>query len=427
MKKTFTPFEICKFVLCGIAILFVILLIVAIAIPPDTAKPSDISIFMYIVGEKNKLELIKLIGWGISGLIATLGVMGLLQRASALDKQNRMTEESHIQERFNKATEHLGHASMSVRIAAFNEFCHLVEIKLAWRKNIFDILCAHLRQTTKHENYEYTIPTQEVQSLLKILFINKSIFDGMGSDLEGVHLQGANLQEAKLQGANLQGAYLHEAKLQGANLQEANLQKANLQEANLQKANLQKANLQKANLQKANLQKANLQEANLQEANLQEVVLHNANLQEVNLQEAKLQGANLYNVNLQGAKLQKAKLQETKLLNTDLQGAYLIAAKLHNADMRKANLQGANLQDAEMNDVNIRGANLQDADLTDVDMRGANLQDADLTDVHMQGATISEKTQMPPSFWELHTVDENGKIDVIDADDDEESIDRNLY
>jgi len=52
-------------------------------------------------------------------------------------------------------------------------------------------------------------------------------------DLQGVYLQGANLQEADLQKANLQGA-----DLRGANLQEANLRGAYLQKANLQGATL---------------------------------------------------------------------------------------------------------------------------------------------------------------------------------------------
>ncbi len=257
-----------KLLLWGIVVLLAVILIAVMIFS------SVECFFMSLTGIKTKPELIKLIGWGISGLIAILGVMALFQRAAALDKQNEMTEESHIQERFNKATEHLGHASMSVRIAAFNAFCHLVEIKPDWRKTIFDILCAHLRQTT-NENYQKKEqdsetqkpteikPTEEVQSLLDVLFKDSSIFNGMIANLSRANLRGADLRKADLRKANLQNTNLLNARLQGANLLNAKLQKANLQKAKLQKANLQNAKLQKANLQKANLQGANLHEANL--------------------------------------------------------------------------------------------------------------------------------------------------------------------
>lgn len=108
------------------------------------------------------------------------------------------------------------------------------------------------------------------------------------ANLQGVHLQSADLQRANLQGANLQGvflsvAYLQEAYLQGANLQGTYLNGTDLQEANLQGANLQGAHLRFANLQGANLQGANLQDAGLRDTNLQGA----------NLQGADLQGANL--------------------------------------------------------------------------------------------------------------------------------------
>ncbi len=266
-----------KFLMWSITF-FLFVLIVIIGIPPDA------SIFMYIAGKTPKLELLKFIGWGISGTIAIFGVMGLLQRAAALDQQNEMTKEVHIQERFNVATEHLGHASMSVRIAAFSAFCHLVEIKPDWRKNIFDILCAHLRQTTRNKNYQQDVakfdkikPTVEVHNLLDILF-NPENKDGFifgklhvnlrGANLQGASLQGTNLNNADLYNANLQKSYLKKINLQKAYLYRAKLQKANLQEANLQKARMWRAKLQKANLQKANLQKANLRRANLQKADL---------------------------------------------------------------------------------------------------------------------------------------------------------------
>ncbi len=219
-------------------------------------------IYMYFTGTKAKFEILKFIGWGMSGLIATLGVVGLLRRAAALDKQNEMTEKGHIQERFKSATEHLGNQQDSVRIAAFNEFYHVAKTEPDLRTTIFNILCAHLRQATNNKNCqkkgkesdiaqseeikltdeesgtaesERIKPTEEVQSLLNILFKphkGNLIFDDVASikraNLQGANLRHANLQNAQLQKANMQKTYLPEANLQGAKLQDVNLQNSKI-------------------------------------------------------------------------------------------------------------------------------------------------------------------------------------------------------
>ncbi len=283
-----------KFLLRSIATLLILLIFVMLF-------PSQ---FMYFTGGKTKLELLEFIGWGISGTIAIFGVIGLLQRAAALDKQNEMTEKGHVQERFKTATEHLGNEQVLVRIAAFNEFYHIAEIESSLRKTIFNILCAHLRQTTTHENYQQNTatskeikPTEEMQSLLDILFKNDLVFDRMHVNLKGVYLHNADLWYAKLQWTDLQKADLQGAKMWGANLQWSHMKEANLRGANLYQAQLLGTNLEKANLYGANLSMAHLQ-ANLSFANLEKANLYGAYIQSTNLQGANLQGANLQNARI---------------------------------------------------------------------------------------------------------------------------------
>ncbi len=266
MKNTFIALfsnDNYKFLLWGIAVLL-FLLITVMLLPLDTC------FLMYLTGEKSKLELIKIIGWGMSGVIAIFGVMGLLQRAAALDKQNKMTEKGHIHERFKAATEHLGNERASVRIAAFSEFHHIAEIEPDLKEPILDILCAHLRQTTKDKDYykdRETKPTEEVQSLLVVLFHpykNSLIFNGMPANLKEV-----NLQHADLRGIYANGAYLQNAKLQWASIEGAELQNAKLQEANLFGATLEQTYLQNADMKDTDLENANLQDANLHGACMQ--------------------------------------------------------------------------------------------------------------------------------------------------------------
>ncbi len=263
--------------------------------------PDIKSTLMDLTGINTKPELLKFIGLGMSGIIATLGVVGLLQRATALNEQNEISEKGHVHERFKAATEHLGSERTSVRIAAFYEFYRLAKIESEpdLQKTIFGILCAHLRQTTTHKNYQTDIieseeikPTEEIQSLLDILFKphkDKLIFSGLVANLEGVNVQGANLQRANLKRAILRKVNLEKANMWNINLQEAYLWKANLQRVSLEYANIQKAHLCMADLRRANLQTASLQMANLQGASLQRANLQGANLQGANLNIASIE------------------------------------------------------------------------------------------------------------------------------------------
>ncbi len=289
-----------------IAALIVLLILSILAMWSVMMYPSAKCYFMSLTGTETKPELLKFIGWGASGIIATLVAFGILQRAAALEEQNKITKEGqdkgHIHERFKAAIDHLGNKeSVSVRIAAFNEFYRLAELdpEAGLKKTIFDILCAHLRQTTKAENYQKEgkdsgasksteiEPTEEVQSLLDILFKpnneNKLIFGGIDANLEGVNLQGAKLNKANLQKANLQRAKLQRAKLQEAKLQEANLEGAKLGQANLQKANLEKAKMALVDTYNTDMFLAKLQGTFLEFADLSNAIVHGADMREARI------------------------------------------------------------------------------------------------------------------------------------------------
>ncbi len=231
-----------KFLLRGIAILLILLSLLFLIMLLVMIVPFADHIFMHFTGTETKLELIKLIGWGMSGIIATLVVFGLFQRAAALEGQNKIAGRGHVQERFKVAIEHLSNENTSIRIASFYEFYRLAKAETYLQKAILDILCVYLRQITKNEDYQkkQIKPTEEVQILLNVLFKpndkGKFIFIDKSADLEEVYLQGTNLQHADLRYANLQGAQLQNAQLQETKLQNANLQGVNLQGANLQGA-----------------------------------------------------------------------------------------------------------------------------------------------------------------------------------------------
>ena len=288
--------------------------------------------------------LAQFIGYLIGGLLLLRQIEISGQRATAaeetakaMQKTARSTEKGNIDERFKNAIQHLGHQSASIRLGGIYALHHIAQEVDEYRERVFEILCAHIRETTTHETYEPRIikpdqekpeqekPTIEIQSILNLLFIKASgggIYEHeqFAANLENANLVGAsldmaNLRRSDLQGADLQGADLLYADLQRADLRKADLRKAYLSDADLQRAYLQEANLQEAGLQIADLQRADLRKADLQRADLQGAYLQKADLLGANLQEAKLQGADLRYAHLQYAEnLQIEQLLVTKTL-----------------------------------------------------------------------------------------------------------------
>lgn len=262
-----------------------------------------------------KQEVIEFISLSIAGILTFFGAIAVNKRADAQVgiaksqlrtvktqvENNKLIEKGHVQERFKAAVKHLGNEREIVRIASFYEFSHLASDNDELRRNIFDILCAHLRCETPNKKIFQKIefvdekeipqvkPTEEIQSLLDVLFRPEGnqgelIFVGLPSNLRGISLVRANLREANLQNADLQSADLRGTELHEADLQEAQLIGAKLQEANFYKANLRGARLLFATLMKADLFGADLRGADLRGTNLREVK---------NLDKAKLNGVDV--------------------------------------------------------------------------------------------------------------------------------------
>ena len=265
--------------------------------------------------EEPKYEVLKFLGIGMGGILIALQALMSYRRAKAMEetaesqarateeqaKANQHTEEGQRQERLRNAIEHLGHEKDSVRLGGAYELFHLAkdtlkeDAKEKLSQTVLDILCAHIRQTTGESKYRKahkSKPSEEIQSLLKLLFVQKhEVFKNCYINLQGSWLNGVNLEEARLENSVLTWARLQKAILCKARLQGANLSLARLQGADLRKAHLQGTNLSLARLQGADLRKAHLQGAILSLARLQGANLHGAQLQGVKLIGADLQGA----------------------------------------------------------------------------------------------------------------------------------------
>ena len=189
------------------------------------------------------------------------------ETARAMQQTAGSTEKGNIAERFKNAIEHLGNESASVRLGGIYALHHIAQDVEEYRARAFEILCAHIRETTTQEGYKpqktlipetdfsAIYPSIEIQSILDLIFTRApecEIYKKFRANLEHANLVGATLIRANLQNAfllsiNLEGAYLSNANLQGAFLDFSNLQGAWLGNTNLQGCSLQRANLSSAN------------------------------------------------------------------------------------------------------------------------------------------------------------------------------------
>ena len=288
--------------------------------------------------KSEKYEVLKFIGYCVAGVVSIWLALAANKRANAMDATARNAEAGQRQERLKNAIEHLGHDRDSVRMGGAHELFHLAKDTGDLRRTVFDILCAHIRQTTGENKYKEkyeTKPSEEIQNLLTLLFTQEPdvFFIKHSINLQGSYLNGATLRQARLKYANLREAQLRDANLSRAQLQGADLREAQLQKTFLWDAQLQGADLSKAQLQEAVLWEVRSQRADLSGAELQEADLSGAELQGADLSETKLQGADLSNAQLQGADFSGAELQGANLSGAELQGADLSEAQLQEADL----------------------------------------------------------------------------------------------
>ena len=362
----------------------------------------EITWFFGTGGEKDsKKETVKFIAFGIGGVLAVMGAVAANRRAIAQIKNaeaqvenNKLTQKGHIDERFKSATENLSNERAEVRISAFNQFYYLAKDSQDdnLRRNVFDILCAHLRNMTNDKSYMEEDgaekPTTECQILLSILFKSKdAVFDNLSANLQEVYLMGADLVGANLSDANLDHANLAGADVYNANLKHANLVHANLMNARMYETNFTGANLEGANLTKTKLADTNFTSAHLMYAEMKGASFVAADLSHANLSSTKCLGANLSNTNLSNANLRGADLQHAHLACANLSHANLVNARLPDTNLSEANLVDADFSSAQLSGERHLKENpeapdergsyiIPGADFRDADLSRANFSDA---------------------------------------------------
>lgn len=173
-------------------------------------------------------------------------------------KTIRVTQEGQITDRFNKAIDHLGEASLSMRLGGIYALARIAADSEKDAPTILEIFTAYLRETTPASELE--TPATDVKAILSLLgnaaWAREPAKDLSGCKLRGLELKNADLRhtvfvDADLRGTNLEGSRLDGVTFVGAKLEKAYLRRCSLRAVDLTAADLTGATLRDAGLQSA--------------------------------------------------------------------------------------------------------------------------------------------------------------------------------
>jgi uncharacterized protein YjbI with pentapeptide repeats len=221
--------------------------------------------------------------------------------------------------------------------------------------------------------------------------------------LDGLHLEGADLHEARLAGANLQGAHLEGTNLQNAHLEQAFLRDAHLDYAKLRGAHLERASLGKSQLDHATLTEATLTSATLMGTSLNDISATGANFEGASLQDASLRGARLDRAAFQGAVLREADLESAvctmaQFTGADCLGARMVKSNLGGATLDQADFSTADLTSATLTDTSLKSTAFVQAILSGAQLQRAVTEGTHFFEAHLVGATLSEADMRGADF-----------------------------
>ena len=217
-----------------------------------------------------------------TGIIAITGLYFFSQRLQKQQKQIDLQIEHRTDQRFTDSIGLLGSSETSARTGAIYSLYQLAldDDKNKYRSQITQILCSHIRSTTREPSYK-TIhknrPSNEIQTCINLLFKENGLYQ---QDFAAQH-----------------------------NFPKADLSYAYLIYANFDKAQCQGADFRKAQCQGVYFRKAQCQLASFYKAQCQGADFYNAECQGTDFCKAQCQGADFYGAQCQGASFRKAQCQ----------------------------------------------------------------------------------------------------------------------
>lgn len=239
-------------------------------------------------------DWLQIITTALVGLLSVVAVMaGVIVTSKANVKQERLTEQGQVTERFGNDIGLLGSKELDVRVGGIYALERLMHDSHADEAKVIEVLSAFIRDHTPQSlpawSHATTSPCRSGVTTSKgrpphppndagaalhvlghrpVLVGNDLHIDLTWTDIAGTSLPGANLDGVDLRCAGLARAYLIDASLRGASLRWAYLIRADLTGADLTGAHLAYTDLTRAKFIDADLTGADLTGARLTGAKL---------------------------------------------------------------------------------------------------------------------------------------------------------------
>ena len=258
--------------------------------------------------EVSNSETLRNVGLLIGGLLAFVfaGWRAWVaeRQADATQRQAETTQQSLLNERYQRGAEMLGSTVLAVRLGGIYALNRLAEEHpQQYHIQVMELLCAFARNPVGRKEdlvvgYEGTDPSsrlrEDIQAVMTAIGSrgekklgleeeNGYIPNLTGAYLPHLQLEKGNLSSVRLGRANLRGAYLFGADLSRAHLDVADLSGSDLAFANLTGSSLLMANLTSSKMNLANLTRSTLDGANLSHADLDSANLTGARFMGTNL------------------------------------------------------------------------------------------------------------------------------------------------
>lgn len=228
-------------------------------------------------------------------LIQVLAALIVVAGAVATWQQIQVAREGQITDRFTRAMDHLGSGTLDIRIGGIYALERLALNSPSNRASVTRILTAFVR-----EHAPWLVgspngpvhPTPEVDDKLPWLSNRANDVQAAMHVLarRPVHPGEPRLLLTR---TDLRGIYLPDARLDEAFLRRANLARAWMPGIHLERSEMGDADLRRAKLRGAYMSQADLRDAHLQQADLRNAVVRRADLRGADLTDALLDGADL--------------------------------------------------------------------------------------------------------------------------------------
>ena len=268
------------------------------------------------------------VGGAEAMLLATWRSIVAQRQAAATQRQADSAQQVLLNERYQKAAEMLGNASLSVRLAGIYALRRLAEEHPEqYHVLVIELFCAFARNPTDDKRItrrrepldgpdeEVHTLRADVQDVMRAIGSRGTVGISLEPDPEDEHLlylRDANLRHLRARDANLSGAWLPYA-----NLSEARLPSVDLSGAILRNTDLSDARLRQANLSCSDLRGANLSAALLWGSDLSGAILRNANLSGADLYGATVHSGS-YSVPVRGLTQAQLNAARAELQNPPL-------------------------------------------------------------------------------------------------------------